>query len=167
MKLGFMVRDLGMSQLAYRLITGLNKWVSPQNDGWVFFEENQRPLLGCHFGVMNCEGAWGFQGALVATSFTTLKKALACPRATPYFYVWDLEWLRNRYLYSQLLPMYRSVPLLARSREHKVMIEKAWNVSVYEVGEDVTRIAETIQCLDHQTSTVPRSGRSSSTVNTF
>ncbi len=150
MKLGFFVRDLGMSQLSYRLITGLNAWVGPHDDGWVFWEENQRPPLGCHFASMNPEGAWGFDGKLVATSFSTLKKAMACPRAQVYHYCWDVEWLRNRYLYSHLVPLYRSVPLLCRSEEHKTLLERSWNVPAYVVGESVTRLAQVVQCLDHR-----------------
>lgn len=141
-RIGFAVPDLGPSQLAFNLINNANIAVGTNHltDVIAFYEHHRQPCIAMCFGAMQIMEAWGYEAPIVATSFNTAAKALRFPTASKkFFYVWDLEWLRGGpNSFEELCLVYRNMglELVARSVEHKLAIESAWNRPVAAVIED-------------------------------
>ncbi len=138
-RLGVAVKHLGPSQLAFQLINQGNDFVGSgaTGDFVAFFEEPKRPCFHLGFSSMQIMEGWGYDAPIVATTFNTAEKLLrfpACPRKL--FYVNDLEWLRRpqRNFY-QLQAVYGSpqLTLIARSHDHKQVLEQLWNRPVAAV----------------------------------
>lgn len=141
-KIGFAVYDLSQSQLAFNLITNGNIAVGSDylTDVIAFYEHHRRPCVAMQFGAMQIMEAWGYESPIVATTLNTAAKTLRFPTASQkFFYVWDLEWLRGESSsFEDLASVYRDerLKLVARSVDHKLAIESAWNRPVAAVIED-------------------------------
>jgi hypothetical protein len=143
MKLGFLLDNLGPSQLAYSVIRGVNEYLEKGGDvPVVLFYERLLPFcLTPHTASMQLAEAWTFDGLLVATSFRTAEKLINLPAArlrSHFFWCYDLEWVRfaNK-AYRPLADVYRSprLRLLGRGPDHKAALETAWNVPVGTMEE--------------------------------
>lgn len=154
MKLGIAVKDLGPSQLGYYLTRNVNAALlaNPILDITAFFENQVPPALAANFATMPMYEAWGFAGNIVATTFLTAQKAQKCQApARKFFYVWDIEWARfhTRRSYEEWSSVYRdpALSLLARSAEHKALIESCWNRPVVAVVDDmnINQLLEAVQ----------------------
>jgi hypothetical protein len=144
-KLGIAVRDLGGSELNWRLIRGANVAAERGLDVTMFYQDLVPPCLSPNFAVMPLVEAWGYDGLMVATTLATAKKMVSFPRvASRLFYVWDLEWLRmpNRQFHV-LDAVYNGATLVlaARCEEHRRVIEDAWGRSVDFVVPDADIIS--------------------------
>jgi hypothetical protein len=136
-KLGFIVPDLGPSQLSFGLIKAANDAVAV-NPGLcvtVFYENIRLPCVCPHFACMHVAEAYLFDGSLIATSFSAAEKMARMPSSPrKLFYVWDLDWLRpwRRQSFNEHALVYgnESIELLARSGDHAKVIAQAWNRSV-------------------------------------
>lgn len=138
-RLGIAVRHLGASQLNFEIISQANDLVGSRMDVDVvgFFEEPRQACFHPAFATMQMMEGWGYEAPIVATTFTTAEKLLrfpACPRRM--FYVHDLEWLRGgQRSYEHLRSVYASGQLLliARSDDHRRLLEQLWNRPVAAV----------------------------------
>ena len=136
MKLGLAFNNLGPSQLAYHFTVNATKLLEEGVgvDVICFYQDLQRTALEQNFAMMQMAEAYGFDGTLVATSFSTAKKTLQLPTPTKKaFYVWDLEWLRMKKKdFRSLQQVYGNPELLliARSEDHARVLENAWNRKV-------------------------------------
>lgn len=81
--------------------------------------------------------AYCFDGPIIATCFDTAIKLINLPTPNPkFFFLNDLEWLyQPQKNYEDLSRVYRhpELTLLARSEDHKTVIENAWNVKVGKI----------------------------------
>lgn len=142
-KIGFLVNNLGPSQLSFNLIENGNAIVGAghRRDMIAFYEQHTRPCIAMQFGSMQLMEAWGYEAPIVATSLSTAAKALRFPTASPkFFYVWDLEWMRGDVKsFHEMATIYGNmgIELVARSVDHKLAIESAWNRPVIAVINDV------------------------------
>jgi hypothetical protein len=152
MKLGVLLKDLGPSQLNYLFIDATNKFLDQATtDSIVAFYENLvRPCIPLQFASMQLAEAYGFDGAVIATTFGTAEKMLrlASP-AQRFYYCWDLEWLRmpNR-SFRPLQEVYGNprLTLLARTAEHAKIIEQLWNRTATVVADfDLEKILELVK----------------------
>lgn len=138
LQINFLVRDLIASQLSYYLTKNLN---DAQNiNGIVFYENLVPPCLIPKFTTMNISEAWAQPGISIATTLSTAHKLVNFTgRAKKYFYVWDLEWLRGRNrVYTMYSPFFcnNELTLIARSEEHKKIIENNFNREIKIVCPD-------------------------------
>jgi hypothetical protein len=141
MKVGILMSDFSCSQLSFYVIRNVNEAcnTSPKNDYIGFFENLSGNVIEPSFCLMNMSEVWGFEGFLVATSASTaLTLIKAVTPSKKYFYVWDLEWIRNPHNYHTLLAIYRhpSINLIARSETHAKAIENFCNKRVVGVMDD-------------------------------
>lgn len=143
MKLGVLLDNIGSSQLAYCFVRNGNRWLAnkPTDDIIGFYSNQVMPCLPIQFSIMQMSEAWGYNGNLLATDLLTATKMLRFPSAkSRLFYVWDMEWLRahTRKSYRGMEQIYRNpaLKLLARSEEHKNIIEDCWNTKVTAVVGD-------------------------------
>jgi hypothetical protein len=154
MKLGILLNNLGPNQLAYTAIRNNNFYVDRAQDFdcILFYENYVRPCLPMNFASMQVFEAYGYDGTLVATSLSSAHKALECYASKKkFFYVWDLEWMRLQQFkqFRDLHNIYanKELTLIARSQQHKDVIEDSWNVNVAGVVDnfDMRQMAEVIK----------------------
>ena len=90
-KIGVILEDLGMSQLAYSVIFNINKACehNSEDDYVIFFNNMVAPVIPPNCAVMNSSEIWSFDGHLIGTSVSTALMALkSINPAKKYFYVW-------------------------------------------------------------------------------
>ncbi len=142
MKIGVALDSLGPTQLNYFLIANTNRLMAERCDVDLiaFYMTLARPCLPMNFASMQLVEAYGFDGTIIATSLLTADKILKFPGPKrKLFYVWDLEWLRiNDKSYSTLRSIYanQKLAIIARSQEHKRVLEECWNINVAHVVDD-------------------------------
>jgi hypothetical protein len=154
-QLGILVDNIGASQISFFVISELNKYI--ENDcsvePIVFYENIQKNCLPTNFSVMELREAWGCRGSVIATSASTAKSLSAFPDAMKkFFYVWDVEWIRNsinKTPYEDYSTVYadENLSLIARSDSHKKLIESSFNRHVEHVVDDfnISQIIEVIK----------------------
>jgi hypothetical protein len=129
-RVGFCVDDLGGSQLSFFLTQALNEWVrNPRRDAVVFYEDLAQPRSRADFAVMQSIDMAEFSGILIATSYATAIKVLACkgPSAR-LFYLQDLEWMRRPGSFDGWRAVYShpDLQLVVRSDDHAEAVRSAW-----------------------------------------
>ena len=142
MKIGISVNDLIPSQLSYYLTKNINEKCSDSvdHDFVIFFENLSGKITEPNFGMMNTTEIWSFQGHLITTSIsTTLTAIKSMSPSEKYFYVWDLEWLRDRgknFEYNIPAFIDKDIKLIARSETHAKAIKNYCNRDVIGIVED-------------------------------
>ena len=130
-KIGFIVDDLSSSQLSYEVISSINSFDTSFDQDFVVFFENSSPMvIEPFFGVMNLQELWGFDGIAIATSVSScLSLSNTQSPIKKFFYVWDLEWSRNRSSYDQGIQAFlkEDIDLIARSEDHAKAIKNYCN----------------------------------------
>lgn len=141
MKLGICIDNLGASQLNYFLVKTGNAYLreNPGDDLIAFCESQTRNPLPANFAGMPVYEAYGFNGAVVATTLETAKKILGfpCP-SKKYLYLWDVGWLRQPGSYREYADVYRHLDLniIVRSTDHFRLFEDCWNRTPSSIIED-------------------------------
>ena len=137
-----LLENTGASQISFCVISELNNLTKthPNIDPIVFYEDKHKNCLPANFAVMQISEAWGQLGPIIATSFSTARSLCEFPSSKRFFYVWDLEWIRDVQLkkYEEYRSVYsdESLSLIARSDHHKKAIENAFNREVKFVVSD-------------------------------
>ncbi len=151
--ISFLIANSGASQMSFYLINELNKFFSKdsQIDPIVYYEDRHRNCVPPNFSMMQISEAWFQPGPIIATSISTAKSLIEFTSPEKFFYVWDLEWIRNTpaqsVQYENFKDVYtnKSLKLIARSQSHKKLIENCFNRDVdYTVEnfnmQQITRI---------------------------
>lgn len=140
MKFGILVKDLGQSELNWRLISNANYLIDNHQVDIIFFYEDLQPV--CVFprgATMQIVEAYDFKYPLIATNFTTAQKLCEFPRQNKsYYYLWDLEWMRypnNSFEMFNKVYGNPNLELIARSTHHKFLLENLWNRPVNKISE--------------------------------
>ena len=142
MNIGILVRDLVPSQLSYFLIKNVNQKCSESvdHDFVVFFENLSGKIIEPNFGMMNTTEVWSFEGHLITTTIsTTLTAIKSMSPSQKYFYVWDLEWLRDlgkNFEYNIKAFIDEDINLIARSETHAKAIKNYCNRDVVGIVDD-------------------------------
>jgi len=158
MKIGFVVKNLAASQLAYFLIDSLNRCCENNyEDNYVVFSQNKASKMKPNnFAMLNSSELWGFDGVLVATCVATAMEVLkSVSPAKKYFYVWDLEWCRSHLMgleqrrdYVQTVRAFShpSMNLIVRSPSHAAAIKNYCNKPVCGIVDDfnITELKQVI-----------------------
>jgi hypothetical protein len=139
MKLGFLLSYLGHSQLGFHIINSGNellaKW--PNIDVVAFISNPVKPMLDPAFAVMNINEAFDYDGIVFATDLYTAEKLSRFPGPRlKYFYLWDLEWMRNPgRSFEELKSIYTDprIEIIARSNDHADCFFQCWNRRPYAV----------------------------------
>lgn len=140
--INFLLNDLNASQLSYFLIRESNKYISSDLDIIIFFNDISKVCVKPNFALMGMQESFGVFGPTVATcckTAATLINNIGQSKREKYFYVWDLEWLRGQ---QKVFDRYKDIywhphlQLIARSEEHKKIIENCWNRKVVGICDD-------------------------------
>lgn len=141
-KIGVVLGDLGPSQLSYYVVKNINqRCETTAKDDFVAFVENiSTHILEPDFGIMNIGEVWSFDGVLIATSVSTALQVIkAVNSAEKYFYVWDLEWMRQSghdFAYTVKAFNDPKINLIARSEEHARAIKNYCNREVIGIVDN-------------------------------
>lgn len=140
MNLGVFIKHVGASQLAYCAIKNLNTLVKVHKNfkPVIFYEEVNRECLTPGFAYMYAEELWGFDGTVISTSLATAEKVnRSTGNKRKIFYFWDFDWLRGPINYTNMINILDAQDMyLARSEEHKEVIEKILGYQVAGVVDD-------------------------------
>jgi len=142
MKIGILVTDLVPSQMSYFLTKNINEVCSENisNDFVVFFENLSGKVIEPAFAMMNMTEVWSFEGCLITTNIsTTLTAIKSMSPSEKYFYVWDLEWLRDHgknFEHNITAFVNEEINLVARSESHAEAIKNYCNRDVVGIVED-------------------------------
>ena len=141
MNFNVLLQNTGANQIAYCVIRNLNDLghKRPDIDTIAYYEDMHRKCLPPNFAVMQIAEAWGQHGPIIATSLSTAIKLIGFPSERKIFYVWDLEWLRGQQRHYKMYANVYTHPdleLVARSEDHKKIIENAFNKKVKYVIPD-------------------------------
>lgn len=100
--LAFVLEDLSASQTAYSLVYNTNKWLQDNIDVCIsiFYMNNYMPCIQPRFARFHTADIATFDGTLIATSFKTAMQLKKATRASRYYYITDLEWLRQWFDFS-------------------------------------------------------------------
>jgi hypothetical protein len=140
-RFGLLLKDLGASELNWRLVRQANDLMKAgAADVTLFTEETLPPLIQPAGAAMQAAEAWGYRWPVCATTLSTAKKLAGLPGpAAKLFYVWDLEWLRfaDRPFHA-LRAVYADerLALVTRTDEHRAVVEDLWCRPVAAVVPD-------------------------------
>ena len=97
--LGFAIKDLASSQVAYELTYNANEWLRKNYrlNIALFYQEQWLASLAPEFAQYHMSEAVAFSGSLVATSLGTAFAIKNAVRAKRFFYINDLEYLRPNF----------------------------------------------------------------------
>lgn len=142
-QIGFIVNDTTASELSFRLIKGINDYLDDgaKEDFVLFVENSSANIIEPNFATMSMSEIWNFDGTLISTSVSTTLSMNKCfaPKAK-YFYVWDLEWIRNTGMkYEQTIQAFSNegTKLIAKSGDHAKAIKNYSNKNVDHIIENI------------------------------
>ena len=142
-QIGFLVNETVSSQKSFNLIKNINEYIEEngnKEDFVVFFENSTSSVLNPKFALMSFNEIWSFHGILIATDASncmSMQKSFSCSKK--FFYVWDLEWMRNHGKeFESTIQAFSNpeVTLLARSKDHAKAIENYCNRKVEHIVND-------------------------------
>jgi hypothetical protein len=95
--LGFAVQDLASSQIAYTLTYNCNEWLHKEFriNIALFYQAQWLTPIQPEFAQYHMANSVAFTGSLVATTADTAFSIRPATRAKRFFYIYDLEILRN------------------------------------------------------------------------
>lgn len=118
------------SQLCYLVAQWFNKIIATSNiDCVVFCKDLDRPFIQTDFSIMNISELYSFRGLAISTNIENTKQLInACLDADKVFYVWDLEFIRNKN-YIENLSIFRSseIDIITRSEDYSKEIQNFCN----------------------------------------
>lgn len=129
---GIILPDMQISQLSYEIITQINSEIisgSPY-DYRIFFENISTQCVQPLCAVMNISEIWAYSGILISTTLeNTLFSINLKTDCLKFFYLWDLEWLRNKknYLYNLSILRNPQIKLIVRSKDCAKELERYSN----------------------------------------
>lgn len=137
-ELGFIINDMTLSQDTMHILLKCaqhmekDKTFSPV----LFYENFNIKMLQPCFPCTTIGDINYFKGPIITTNLTNTLKALDSFNKKIFFYPQDLEWYTKQIPYEQAASIYRAVPIIARSKSHRMALENAWNIKVVDVCDD-------------------------------
>lgn len=137
-KIGIMLDNLGPSQISFYTIHQLNLYSKKEHnvDYCVFINNICQPIIDTNFAVMNMSESMSFDGDLITTSFELADKLINLVNSSKkHFHVWELEWIKNPYLYEKYIAILRNKELIlsTRSNSYANAIEKYSGVKITNI----------------------------------
>lgn len=133
-----MLDNLGPSQISFYSIFQLNLFSEKDYDMdcCIFINNICQPIIDSNFAIMNMSESMSFDGHLVATSFELADKLINLVNSSKkHFHVWELEWIKNPYLYEKYISILRNpeLKLSTRSDSYANAIEKYSGVKITNI----------------------------------
>lgn len=135
---GVMIDNLGPSQLSFYTIQQLNLYSKKEYDSdyCVFINNICQTVIEPNFAIMNMSESMSFNGHLIASSFELADKLINLVNSSKkHFHIWELEWIKNPYLYEKYISIIRNkeLNLSTRSAFYANTIEKYSGVKITNI----------------------------------
>lgn len=145
MKLGFLLKDIGHNQLAYDLITAINKTLQDKSyphSLTIFTETVEESVKTPACPVMNASEIWTFDGHVISTSMNTAIKLLkAIGPKKKYLYVHAPEWFSQapilNYENTHMIYMHPELNILTRNDDYNTLFTACFNREPKAVWQDL------------------------------
>ena len=129
MKVGIILPHLGNTQLAYQTICHVNYLIGQQskNTFALFYEDLVQPTITPLCSTFPISNIWDFNdGHLISTTINnTITMGNSTSTSRKFFYVWDLEWMRDNnrnFLYNIRAFNNPNIELITRSTSHALAV---------------------------------------------
>jgi hypothetical protein len=133
MKIGILLDNLMASQKAFSIL-------SNPNPAYLFLKQPSPLCIPSDKPISCWHDIWSFEGAVMATDFESAFFLSKLPISDRYFYLWDLEWIRNHgskhYIRNISVLQDKSIKLLSRSESHSRVIENYCGVKPHQIIEN-------------------------------
>ncbi len=134
-KVGFLLKDIGNNQLAYDLVTSINRMSKDKKHDYTFtlFTENvETPSVNPKCPVMNAAEIWSYDGTVVATSMATAVKLIkSIGPKKKYLYVYAPEWFTqhkiSQYENTHQIYMNPELEIVARNQDYHTLFTSCFN----------------------------------------
>ena len=151
MKIGIILPSLELNQLAFEILTEVNDLIlnTTEHDFVIFYQELTSRCVEPACSIMNISEIHSFSGLLISTTLDTAELALkSISISKKVFFVWDLEFIRNKNEYLKRLSIYRNPELflVGRSVEYNRALEIFCNRKV-NMTQQRLNIKELVKCL--------------------
>lgn len=148
MKIGFLVDNLGASQLSYYLGRNVNSYLeeNPGSDIVCYYDSFERSCVNNNFATVNIIEAWNQGGAMIATSENTANKlANFIGTRNKFFYIWDVVCYLKRFAGKRYVDTFipdnvysnKDLKLICRSKSHAKIIENNFNREVEYIVDNL------------------------------
>lgn len=132
MKIGIIIPSLDLNQLAFETISEINKSIikGSKNDYTIFYQELTSSCIEPLCATMSMNEAHTHNGILVATNLDSAEfLTKTTNKSKKIFYIWDLEFIRNKANFLHKMKVYRNpkLTLISRSREYNRALESFCN----------------------------------------
>lgn len=138
--LSALVSDLGPSQKSFYLIKQFNELSRhPDISCTAFLLNITAPVTKPLFSCSSVSFFSDYQGACIATTLEEAKILLQSNNnCKKYLYLWDIEWIKIPYNYSDVCSILLDdrLDIIARSESHSTMIKNYCNKSPIDTLED-------------------------------
>jgi hypothetical protein len=125
------VHDLSPSQKSFYLIKEFNKCIDNTDiSPSVFHNRNCIPPKNPFFATKMSLFMSSFKGVLIGTTLEEVRTILKLPaKSDRYFYLWDLDWLKNPVHFESAMKILRSdhIKIITRSKTHADVVEAFCN----------------------------------------
>lgn len=121
--IGVILPFVGPSQMAFYAIHNLNNisYNTHDVDCIIFTENLDKGCVPSLHSIMDVSQIWNFNGLLISTNIdNTMMNIKSTNAAKKIFYIWDLEWLRNKKNFTENMKVYRNeqINLVTRSEDY-------------------------------------------------
>lgn len=128
MKIGIIIPSLDLNQLAFETISDINKSIinGSKNDYTIFYQELTSKCIEPLCATMTINEAHTHNGILIATNLDSAEFLIKTTnKSKKIFYIWDLEFLRNKNNFLNKINIYRNpnLTLISRSQEYNRALE--------------------------------------------
>lgn len=130
MNVGIILNNLESSQLNFLALNQVPMIGSAGHSPFLFYESISVPCMVPKTACMNISQAYRFDGTLIATNLNQISLiSNFLNSGEVIYYVWDLEWLRNKQSFLRNVSALRNdkIVLIARSEDHAKAIENYCN----------------------------------------
>ena len=159
-KLGFLVNNLGASQLGYYMSKNVGDYLDrhPNSDITCYYENFEKKCSQTNFATMNMIEGWDQSGAMIATSENTAIKLLNfIGTRDKFFYVWDLGAYHERFAGMRRVKSFdmdniffkEDLTLICRNHIHAQLIENNFNRKVEHVVDNFN-IDKIVEIINHE-----------------
>lgn len=127
-KIGLLLDNFGPSDIAFCAITSGNK-LDKDIDLCGFYIDLHPNCVYAKFGLMEAGETMSFRGPIIATSIRTAK--YLSTNTSPedkYYYVWDLEWIRNGGDFKSYRDLLLKTKVIARNEYIASLLREVWNI---------------------------------------
>lgn len=148
MKIGFLVDNLGASQLSYYLGRNVNNYLeeNPSSDIVCYYDSFERNCVNNNFATVNMIEGWNQSGAMIATSENTANKLSSfIGTRNKFFYIWDIVYYLKRFSGRKYVDTFtadsiysnKDLKLICRSKTHAEIIKNNFNREVEYIVDNL------------------------------